>query len=268
MFRPIGTLDMSLRFINPLRPNSRLLCSYCIPISFATLDLSLRFINSLHPNSRLLCSYCIPISFATLDLSLCCINSLRPNSRLLCSYFVRLKHALNIIGDNNASRPQISLPLSGSRISCFNPCASTMVHSVYAPSPTTSNKSLPSENPRAGSPETMSGVMDKPAQVPARFSMSSLAALHLSSFAQGFSNGERQAAARALLKHEAHVDGTHYHTRKPGGLHPSHIAFNSYTSSNEPSITQEDFLNAALQDLFDAVSFFYFLSSYTNDINC
>lgn len=139
-----------------------------------------------------------------------------------------------------------------------------MVHSVYAPSPTTPNKTLPA---RAESPETVSGVMDKPAQV-ARFSLSSLAALHSSSFAQGFSNGERQAAARALLKHEAHVDGTHYHTRKPGGLHPSHIAFNSYTSSNERSITQEDFLDAALQDLFDAVSFFYFLSLYTNDIDC
>lgn len=61
-----------------------------------------------------------------------------------------------------------------------------MVHSVYAPSPTTPNKTLPA---RAESPETVSGVMDKPAQV-ARFSLSSLAALHSSSFAQGFSNGE------------------------------------------------------------------------------
>ncbi|KAG2158563.1 uncharacterized protein EDB93DRAFT_1076570 [Suillus bovinus] len=95
--------------------------------------------------------------------------------------------------------------------------------------------------------------MDKPAQV-ARFSLSSLAALHSSSFTQGFSNGEQQAAAHMLLKHEAHVDGTHYHTRKPGGLHPSHIAFNSYMSSNKQSITQEDFLNAALQDLFDAIT--------------
>ncbi|KAG2740590.1 hypothetical protein P692DRAFT_20851329 [Suillus brevipes Sb2] len=90
-----------------------------------------------------------------------------------------------------------------------------MVHSVYAPSPTTSNKLLPSKNPRSGSPETMSGVMDKSAQVPARFSMSGLAALHLSLFAQGFSNGKRQAATCALLKHKAHIDGTHYHTRKP-----------------------------------------------------
>jgi hypothetical protein len=35
------------------------------------------------------------------------------------------------------------------------------------------------------------------------------------------------------------------------------IAFNSYTSSDEPTITQEAFADAALQDVFDAVSFFF-----------
>lgn len=108
-----------------------------------------------------------------------------------------------------------------------------------------------------------------PAQVyiQPRFSMSSLAALHLSSFAQGFSNEEQQSAARALLRHDAHVDGAHYHTRKPGGLHPSNIAFNSYTSSDERSITEEEFMKASLQDVFDAVSFLLFLFSYTHNVN-
>ncbi|KAG1862693.1 hypothetical protein F4604DRAFT_1683833 [Suillus subluteus] len=55
--------------------------------------------------------------------------------------------------------------------------------------------------------------------------MSGLAALHRSTFAQGFSNNERRAAARALLRHNVHIDGTHYQTRMLGGLHPSYIAF-------------------------------------------
>ncbi|KAG2052117.1 hypothetical protein BDR06DRAFT_888520 [Suillus hirtellus] len=88
----------------------------------------------------------------------------------------------------------------------------------------------------------------------ARFSLSSLAALHLSSFTQGFSNGEQQTAAHALLRHEAHIDDIHYHTQKPGSLHPSYIAFNSYTSSDERSIMQEDFLKATLQDIFDSIT--------------
>jgi hypothetical protein len=112
------------------------------------------------------------------------------------------------------------------------------------------------------SPATMSGIADRPAVPPVviqpRFSISSLAALHSSSFATGFSNGERQAAGRALLKHDVHIDGAHYHTRKPCGLHPSYVAFNSYTSSNERSITQEEIVKAALQDVFDAVSFLSF----------
>ncbi|KAG1894970.1 uncharacterized protein F5891DRAFT_934467, partial [Suillus fuscotomentosus] len=43
-----------------------------------------------------------------------------------------------------------------------------------------------------------------------------------------------QAAAHVLLRHDVHLDGTHYHARKPGGLHPSYAAFN-------PSVTTKDF---------------------------
>ncbi|KAG1791818.1 uncharacterized protein HD556DRAFT_1199346, partial [Suillus plorans] len=68
------------------------------------------------------------------------------------------------------------------------------------------------------------------------------------------SESERQAAARALLRHDAHQDGTHFHTRKPAGLHPSYISFNSYTTLDENSITHEGFVEAALQDLFDAAA--------------
>jgi hypothetical protein len=140
-----------------------------------------------------------------------------------------------------------------------------MVRSVCSsPGPTTADNKIPTKHlhynvaQASPSPATMSGIADMPAVpvvIQPRFSMSSLAALHSSSFAKGFSNGERQAAARALLKHDVHVDGAHYHTREPGGLHPSYVAFNSYMSSNERSITQEEIVKAALQDVFDAVSF-------------
>ncbi|KAG1795024.1 uncharacterized protein HD556DRAFT_1200604, partial [Suillus plorans] len=86
------------------------------------------------------------------------------------------------------------------------------------------------------------------------FSLASIAALHSNTFAQEFTKTERQAAARALLRHDAHLDGTHFHTRKPAGLHPSYIAFNSYTTLDEKSMTHEEFVEVALQDLFDAVA--------------
>ncbi|KAG1802712.1 uncharacterized protein HD556DRAFT_1196475, partial [Suillus plorans] len=86
------------------------------------------------------------------------------------------------------------------------------------------------------------------------FTLASVAALHCSSFAPGHSNSERQAAARALLRHDSHLDGAHYHTRTPAGLHPSYIAFNeALTSPDEKMITHEEFVEATLQDIFDAV---------------
>ncbi|KAG1734232.1 uncharacterized protein EDB91DRAFT_1025911, partial [Suillus paluster] len=87
-----------------------------------------------------------------------------------------------------------------------------------------------------------------------RFTLASVTALHSSSFTPGYSNSERQAAAHALLRHNSHLDGTHYHTRNPAGLHPSYIAFNeALTSPDKRMITHEEFVEAALQDIFDAV---------------
>lgn len=88
-----------------------------------------------------------------------------------------------------------------------------------------------------------------------RFNLASIAALHSSKFAEGFSNNERQAAARALLRHDVHIDGTHYQTRTPKGLHPSYIAFNPPVEQmDKRTLTQDDLLEAGLQDIFDAVS--------------
>lgn len=85
--------------------------------------------------------------------------------------------------------------------------------------------------------------------------MSGLAVLHCSTFAKGFSNNERQAAARALLRHDAHVDGTHYQTKTPGGLHSFYIHFHAQQQDSETrTMSHQEFTDAALQDVFDAVS--------------
>ncbi|KAG1836618.1 hypothetical protein F4604DRAFT_1943019 [Suillus subluteus] len=91
---------------------------------------------------------------------------------------------------------------------------------------------------------------------PPRFTPAGLAALYSNlNFALGFSNGECQAAARALLRNESHLDGTHYHTKTLSGLHPAYIAFNKIPSSTErQSLTQEEFVETALEDVFDALA--------------
>ncbi|KAG2360212.1 hypothetical protein BDR07DRAFT_1487238 [Suillus spraguei] len=69
---------------------------------------------------------------------------------------------------------------------------------------------------------------------PPRFTPAGLAALYSNSnFALGFSNGGCQAAACALLRNDSHLDGTHYHTKTLGGLHPAYIAFNKIPLSTE-----------------------------------
>ncbi|KAG1727172.1 uncharacterized protein EDB91DRAFT_1013608, partial [Suillus paluster] len=86
------------------------------------------------------------------------------------------------------------------------------------------------------------------------FTLSSVAALYSNAFTLGFSNAERQATARALLRHNSHQDGSHYHTKTAGGLHPLYIKFNKVlTSQDERMITHEEFVEAALEDVFDAL---------------
>lgn len=98
-----------------------------------------------------------------------------------------------------------------------------------------------------------------------QFNMAGLSALyHNSTFAPGFSNNERQAAAWALLRHDTHINGSHYQTRTVGGLHPSYISFNRSSNVNEAkewSLTPNKLLDAATQDVFDAVS--HFLDSFS-----
>ncbi|KAG2065462.1 hypothetical protein BDR04DRAFT_1032701 [Suillus decipiens] len=82
-----------------------------------------------------------------------------------------------------------------------------------------------------------------------QFSLTSLAAIYPHSFVEEFSNAEHQAAVHALLRHDIHIDGTHFHMGKHGGLHPSHITFNLYTLADEQSIAHEELVEVALQDI-------------------
>ncbi|KIK21009.1 hypothetical protein PISMIDRAFT_12529 [Pisolithus microcarpus 441] len=87
------------------------------------------------------------------------------------------------------------------------------------------------------------------------FSISNLTALYNSTFAEGFSNDERQAAARALLRHNAHLDGTHFQSRVKGGLHPAYVGFNPSTNDKKArTLSNEELTEAALQDIFDVVT--------------
>lgn len=85
------------------------------------------------------------------------------------------------------------------------------------------------------------------------FTTANLATLLNSGFAQGYSNNERQAAARALLRHDAHLDGTHYQTRTLGGLHQSFVGFNPAPLPEETAQSKRELVEASIKDLFDAV---------------
>ncbi|KAG2126850.1 uncharacterized protein EDB93DRAFT_1109555, partial [Suillus bovinus] len=101
------------------------------------------------------------------------------------------------------------------------------------------------EDPTMPSPESFK----KP-----HFTLASVAALYSNSFTPGFSNAEHHAAAHALLRHQSHQDSTHYHTKTPSGLHPSFIKFNKIlTFQDQKMITHEEFVEAALENIFDAL---------------
>ncbi|KAG1775915.1 hypothetical protein EV702DRAFT_941657, partial [Suillus placidus] len=71
----------------------------------------------------------------------------------------------------------------------------------------------------------------------------------------GFSNNECQAATRALLRHDVQIDGTHYQTKTFDGLHPSYIAFQPIQQpESERTLSQKELCEAALQDVFDAIT--------------
>ena len=94
------------------------------------------------------------------------------------------------------------------------------------------------------------------------FTIDRIMALYASPFAQGFSDQQRQAAIRALLRHGAHTDGAHYHTQTQGGLHPAYVAFNPVEKSDTPTgkvFRKSELIEASVGDVFDAVSSYVFV---------
>ena len=86
-----------------------------------------------------------------------------------------------------------------------------------------------------------------------RFTLAEMAAMYNSTFAKRFSNNERHAAIRALLRHGAHEDGTHYHTKTRSGLHPAYYRFNPAEDSGQSELTRTALTEAVTKDVFDAV---------------
>ncbi|KIM50957.1 hypothetical protein SCLCIDRAFT_33861 [Scleroderma citrinum Foug A] len=71
---------------------------------------------------------------------------------------------------------------------------------------------------------------------------------------ESFSNSQRQAAIRALLRHGAHEDGVHYHAKTPGGLHPAYTAFNPIDRTENKVLSRTDLIEASLSNVFDVIT--------------
>ncbi|KAF8441340.1 hypothetical protein L210DRAFT_824634, partial [Boletus edulis BED1] len=88
-----------------------------------------------------------------------------------------------------------------------------------------------------------------------KFTIPNIVALYSSPFAQGYSDQQRQATIRALLRHGTHADGAHYHTKTPNGLHPGYAAFTTVEKSvDAKTFRKRELIEASLNDLFDAVT--------------
>ncbi|KIK20045.1 hypothetical protein PISMIDRAFT_106394, partial [Pisolithus microcarpus 441] len=63
-----------------------------------------------------------------------------------------------------------------------------------------------------------------------------------------------QAAACALLRHSAHLDGAHFQSRVKGRLHPVYAGFNPNMNDKKArSLSSKELVEASLQDVFNAV---------------
>lgn len=93
------------------------------------------------------------------------------------------------------------------------------------------------------------------------FTTANLTALLHFGFAQCYSNNEHQAAAHALLRHNAHLNGIHYWIHTPGGLHPFFIGFILAPLLEETVQSKHELVEASIKDLFDAVDCNLFIAS-------
>lgn len=126
---------------------------------------------------------------------------------------------------------------------------SQLAHSL--PPPSATNMSTPKKTKSSALPGPVEATnvtsSDSDHFAGHHFTLASVAALHSSVFVSSYSNSERQAAAHALLRHNLHFDGTHYHIRTSTGLHLSCIVFNEVLASPDKRIlTHEEFVEATL----------------------
>jgi len=93
---------------------------------------------------------------------------------------------------------------------------------------------------------TQSTMDDTQASFPNWFTLEKVAAVY-STFKVSFSNNKRQVAARALLQHNVHVDGTHYQAKSPGGLHPCYVGLPlSSLDDKEHALFRAEIVQASL----------------------
>ncbi|KIM63446.1 hypothetical protein SCLCIDRAFT_24338 [Scleroderma citrinum Foug A] len=118
-------------------------------------------------------------------------------------------------------------------------------------------------------PGNMQSTMDDTqASFPNRFTLENVAAVY-SKFKASFSNNERQVAARALLRHNIHVDGTHYQAKSPGGLHSCYVGLPSSSSDDEEhTLFRAEIVQASLKDIFDAIAMQDWLDSGISFLIC
>ena len=86
------------------------------------------------------------------------------------------------------------------------------------------------------------------------FTTANLVALLSSGLVQGYSNNECQAVAHTFLRHDAHLDGTHYLTHTLNGLHSSFVGFNPTPLPDKAAQSKCELIGTSLKDVFNAVS--------------
>jgi hypothetical protein len=90
-----------------------------------------------------------------------------------------------------------------------------------------------------------------------KLTSSGIAAIYSSHFYDTeFSSTERRAAARAIIRHQKHVDNEHITVRNAGGLHPMYVALHGQGEGNQQEQNEiKMVLSESLDDVFDSVSF-------------
>ena len=87
------------------------------------------------------------------------------------------------------------------------------------------------------------------------FNPSGIAAAYVSMLGSDFSSTEKQAAARAIVRHNQHAT-SYSKTRTDGGLHPMYLELHGLGGASEQEHQDNKMLlEASKSDVFDTVSF-------------